>query len=543
MGDQDDVLRRGAPWWRKATFYQVYVRSWRDSGGDGTGDLAGIREGLGYLGSLGVDALWLSPTMPSPNHDWGYDVSDYYGVQPDLGTSEDLEQLIKEAAEHDIYVLLDLVPNHSSDAHPWFLASRSGPQDEYRNWYVWAPPKPGGGPPNNWIAATGEPAWTLDETNGDEANREYYLHNFLPEQPDLNWWEPAVHAEFEDILRYWFQRGVAGFRIDVAHGLYKDAQLRDDPPASPSDPPETRRGGLKPTYSSHRPEVHGVYKRWRQIADGYNPGKVLLGETWEFDYQRLGDYYGRDEPELHLCFNFPFVMSKFGSRELAGVVGATLAAMPSGNTAVWTASNHDVGRFPSRWCGGDQRAVKAALLVMATLPGSMVLYYGDEIGMEDVDIPRDLQVDEITRDRPGPSRDRCRTPMPWNGEKNAGFTTPSARPWLPFGDYSRINVQAEDADPSSVLSFWRKLGQLRRSGSIGALSGMETLFLDDKAWAYRSGGATTVANLSPEPVDVQLASPAGNVLATTSTGEEGNEAGQRVRLGPWEALVAASGEG
>jgi alpha-glucosidase len=534
MADQDRPSKNSSPWWRGATFYQVYVRSWRDSNGDGTGDLAGILDGLDYLESLSVDGIWLSPTMPSPNTDWGYDVSDYYGVHPDLGSTDDLERLVKEAASRGISVLLDLVPNHTSSAHPWFVDALSGPSAKHRDWYVWAPPKAGNAPPNNWISATGAPAWTFDAPSG-----QYYLHNFLPTQPDLNWWNPAVPAEFESVLRYWWDRGVAGFRIDVAHGLYKDRQLRDNPPATPDDPPESLRDGLRTVYNSHRPEVHEIYRRWRKIADGYQPGRVLLGETWEFDYERLGDYYGRDEPELHLCFNFPFVFSHFSARDIAGVVEATLAGLPAGATPTWTASNHDVGRFPSRWCNNDPRAVKAALLVMATLPGTMVLYYGDELGMTDVDIPRHLQLDEISLARPGvPGRDRCRTPMPWTGGKDGGFTTPSARPWLPLGEHRSLNVQAEHADPTSVLNFWRRLGALRRSGQIGMPGQLETLLLDDQCWAYRSGETITVANLSPEHAEVELPRGAGKVLASSTLGQEGNEADSRLSLGPWQALVA-----
>src|SRR5579875_491169 len=525
---------RPGPWWDGATFYQLYVRSWKDSNGDGTGDIPGITSGLDYVASLGVDAIWLSPTMPSPNTDWGYDVSDYYGVQPDLGALDDLDMLVKEAGRRGISVLLDLVPNHTSDQHPWFQDALSGKGAGHRNWYVWAPPKPGGGLPNNWISATGAPAWTWEEKSG-----EYYLHNFLPTQPDLNWWEQAVHDEFASVLRYWFDRGVAGFRIDVAHGLYKDRLLRDDPVASPADPPQTRRGDLKPTYSSHRPEVHEVYRRWRKVADGYDPGKVLLGETWEFDYRRLGDYYGREEPELHLGFNFPFVFAKFGSRDLASVVEATLAALPAGATPVWTASNHDVGRFPSRWCAGDQRAVRAALLVMATLPGTLVIYYGDEIGMTDVDVPPELQRDEMrAAGHHGPTRDRCRTPMQWSKGENAGFCAPTARPWLPLGDYNSTNVHDQDADPSSVLNFWRRLAALRRAGKIGGSPPVATLWLDDQVWAYRVGSATTVANLSPAQAEVSLPAPAGRALASTSPDKQDAELGTRLSLGPWEAFVS-----
>jgi alpha-glucosidase len=522
------------PWWRGATFYQIYVRSWKDTNDDGIGDLAGVTSGLDYLSSLGVGAVWLSPTMPSPNTDWGYDVSDYYGVHPDLGTHEDLDRLIEEAAKRGIKVLLDLVPNHTSSAHPWFVDALSGRQAAHRDWYVWAPPRPGGGPPNNWLSSTGAPAWTLDERSG-----EYYLHNFLPTQPDLNWWNPLVHEEFERVLRYWFDRGVAGFRIDVAHGLYKDALLRDDPPARPSDHPALLRGPLKPTYSSHRPEVHKVYERWREIAAGYEPERLLLGETWEFDLDRLAAYYGREKPELHMGFNFPFVFSPFTARGRAEVVEATLAALPEGATPVWTGSNHDVGRFPTRWCGGDERAVKTALLLMATLPGSVVLYYGDELGMGDVEVPVELQVDEMSLARPGePSRDRARTPMPWTAEANAGFTAPGARPWLPLGEHAKLNARSEEADPDSVLNFWRSLARLRSSALIGQLGHMERVHLDDQAWAYRVGAAMTVANLSPSPSKLTCAAGDAKVLAATGpTWQTGEEVPSELALEPWESVV------
>ncbi len=276
-----------SPWWQHATVYQIYVRSWRDSDGDGTGDLIGISEGLDYLKWLGVDAIWLSPTMPSPNKDWGYDVSDYYGVHPDLGTLADLDHLIAEASQRAISVMLDLVPNHTSNEHPWFLDASTGRGADYRDYYVWSDPRTDGGPPNNWLDATGSPAWSFDKRSG-----QYYLHNFLAAQPDLDWWYRPVHDEFDKILRYWFDRGVAGFRIDVAHGLYKDALLRDNPPPRPTDHEMVRRLKLRQVYNANRPEVHEVYRHWRQVADSYTPPRVLLGETWQFDFDRLGDYYG-----------------------------------------------------------------------------------------------------------------------------------------------------------------------------------------------------------------------------------------------------------
>src|SRR5690242_9900491 len=280
-----DAMAKGPRWWQGATLYQIYVRSWRDTDADGYGDLPGVIAGLDYLAWLGVDAIWLSPTMPSPDEDWGYDVSDYLGVHPDLGTLADMDKLIAEAGQRGISVVLDLVPNHTSSAHPWFIDARSGPASAHRDYYVWADPVKGeggagGGPPNNWLDATGAPAWTLDTASG-----QYYLHNFLPSQPDLNWWEPRVHEEFREILRFWLARGVAGFRVDVAHGLYKDALLRDNPP-------QVGRGrlagafGLRLVYSLNRPETHAVFRDWRKLADGYSPPRVLLGETWVGDLAR-----------------------------------------------------------------------------------------------------------------------------------------------------------------------------------------------------------------------------------------------------------------
>ena len=291
----------GHRWWHGAVIYQLYVRSWRDSNDDGYGDLRGIIERLDYLSQLGVDAVWLSPTMPSPDDDWGYDVSDYTGVHPELGTLADLDELIEQAGQRGMRVLLDLVPNHTSSAHPWFADAASGREAEHRRYYVWADPRPDGGRPNNWLDFTGRPAWQWHDSG------QYYLHNFLPGQPDLNWWEPAVHQEFARILEFWFERGVAGFRIDVANGLYKDAELRDNPPLD-SDNPLEGVFGLRFVYNSNRPETHGVYRDWRKIAESYSPERLLLGETWVPDAQRLAAYYG-DNDELQLGFNFPFALA------------------------------------------------------------------------------------------------------------------------------------------------------------------------------------------------------------------------------------------
>jgi alpha-glucosidase len=509
-------------WWEGAVLYQVYVRSFADSNGDGYGDLAGIIGRLDYLSWLGADGIWLSPTMPSPDEDWGYDVADYRSVHPQLGTLADLDKLVTEAGRRGIRVLLDLVPNHTSSAHPWFTAARSGRDSPYRDYYVWADPAAGGGPPNNWLDATGASAWTLDEASGQD-----YLHNFLPSQPDLNWWNPAVHAEFEQILRYWFDRGVAGFRIDVAHALYKDALLRDNPPADASIHPRMAGHGLNPVYNYNRPETHEVYRRWRRIAESYTPARLLLGETWVFPVERMVPYYG-DDDELQLAFNFPFLFSELP--DLPEAVARTMAALPPRACPVWTGSNHDVPRLASRWADGDERKTRLALLILLTLPGTTTLYYGDEIGMTNSDVPPELQRDEMSRhsDHWRGSRDCARTPMQWSPEPGAGFSRPEITPWLPFGDYQRVNVAAQRDQPGSVLTLVRGLIELRRA----ELSGNATSYqqLATEPWTYRAGSLMVAANLSDSPVPT----PPGEVLIS-SDGQPGDGV-----LAPWQGVVVKS---
>ncbi|HEX6932821.1 MAG TPA: alpha-amylase family glycosyl hydrolase [Streptosporangiaceae bacterium] len=517
----------GRRWWQGATLYQLYVRSWQDSDGDGYGDLRGIIGRLDYLEWLGIDGIWLSPTMPSPDQDWGYDVSDYLSVHPELGSLDDLDALIAAAAGRGMRVLLDLVPNHTSTAHPWFVESAASSQSSKRDYYVWAGPAPDGGPPNNWLDFTGQPAWQWDAGSG-----QYYLHNFLPSQADLNWWHPAVHEEFTRILRFWFDRGIAGFRIDVAHGLYKDALLRDNPPAD-DDGPLTGRFGLRSVYNENRPEVHAVYRDWRSIADGYDPPRLLLGETWVGDVAELATYYGHDD-ELQLAFNFPMVFAGFSAAELSSVVARTLDALPPGGCPVWTASNHDVGRFASRWCGGDHAKVKLALLVLATLPGTLVLYYGDEIGMPDVTVPPELTRDRLGGNSARLSRDRARTPMQWDDSPTGGFTAPGVAGWLPVGDLARCNVAAQRADPASVLSFCRDLIRLR-GDRAGSGLGYERLASPDGVWRYAAADLEVVANVSDQ--HVRLPGPvAGEVLLTTA-GQRG-QASQGI-LAPWEGVISA----
>ncbi|HKD88972.1 MAG TPA: alpha-amylase family glycosyl hydrolase [Streptosporangiaceae bacterium] len=524
------------PWWHGAVLYQLYVRSWRDSNGDGYGDLRGIIERLDHLSWLGVDGIWLSPTMPSPDQDWGYDVSDYTGVHPELGTLEDLDALLAAAAERGIRVLLDLVPNHTSSAHPWFVDAVSARDAEHRDYYVWADPAPDGGPPNNWLDATGQPAWQWDA-----ATSQYYLHNFLPGQPDLNWWLPSVHAEFREILRFWFDRGIAGFRIDVAHGLYKDADLRDNPVLPPGSSRLDGRFGQRPVYNANRPETHSVYRDWRKIAEGYSPAKLLVGETWVGDLGRLASYYG-DGDELQLAFNFPFAFTDFNATRLADVVAQTMAALPADACPVWTGSNHDIGRFPTRWCAADERKARLALLVLSMLPGTVVLYYGDEIAMTDVDVPAGLQRDTMTLGGHNPqgNRDRARTPMQWDDSPSGGFTADGVRPWLPLPSSSlpatSRSVASQRDDHSSTLWLTRRLLALRRAELAGGASGLETLVSTKDQWVFQAGQLVVAANLSDRSVSLPAA--AGEVLLVSSGPDWQDRGLGSAVLGPWEGVVA-----
>ena len=294
-------------WWRSGVLYQLYPRSFADANGDGHGDLEGVIAHLDHLAWLGIDAIWLNPIHPSPNADWGYDVADYLDVHPDFGDLATLDRLIARAADHDIRVVLDLVPNHTSDRHPWFEDARTSRTAEHRDWYVWADAQPDGSPPNNWVSVFGGAAWTWDETT-----QQYYLHNFLAEQPDLNWWNEEVRSAFDDILRFWFDRGIAGFRIDVAHGIVKDVDLRDNPLAVEGDDALTRSLGQRQEFNMNRPEVHDVIRRWRAIADRYDQEPILVGETWVADLTRLMRFYGDGTDELHLALNVPFVFAELG---------------------------------------------------------------------------------------------------------------------------------------------------------------------------------------------------------------------------------------
>jgi alpha-glucosidase len=475
--------------------------------------------------------------MPSPNEDWGYDVSDYMGVHPDLGTLEDLDDLIAAAGERGIQILLDLVPNHTSDQHPWFQDALTGKDAEYRDYYVWAPPGPDGGVPNNWVSNFGGSAWTLDEASG-----EYYLNQFLPSQPDLNWWNQGVRDSFDEILRFWFARGIAGFRIDVCHAIVKDAELRDDPPVTTFDHAELQHRIVKPVYSSNRPELHDVLRRWRTVATEQKPERMLVGETYVLELDELMPYYGTGRDELHLAFNFLFVHADLDAKVMQGIVEGVEAGLPPDAWPVYTGSNHDVGRLATRWAQDDPRAARAALLMLLTLRGTPFLYYGDEIGLPNVPQDAETALDPVARRTGDPSRNRDvgRTPMPWNAEPGAGFTTPDATPWLPFGDLDAHNVAAHKQDPTSTLHLVRDLIALRRSEDDLTTGGYETLPAPDGAWAWRRGERyVSAVNFSDSPVTIGGLS--GRIAVGTDRDRDGEDVAGGLALGPWEGALVEVG--
>ena len=499
-------------WWRDGVIYHIYPRSFADWNGDGVGDLRGIAARLDHLAWLGVNGIWLSPINPSPNRDWGYDVSDYCDVHPDLGSLADLDRLIAEAGKRGIKVVLDIVPNHTSDQHPWF----SDPAK--RDWYVWSDR------PNNWVSHFGGSAWSKGPHNGG-----YYLHNFLPEQPDLNWWNPGVRDQFDRILRFWFDRGVAGFRIDVCHGIVKDRELRDNPPAGPDDEWLWRRYGQRFVYNENRPEVHEVLRHWREVAEEYDPGRLLMGETFTLSLADMAGFYGTPGgAELQLALNFPFLFSKFEAEALSSVVQSTENAIPEHGWPVWAGSNHDVSRFPTRWCEGDPRKVRCALLMLLTLRGTPVIYYGDEIGMEDAEVP-ESEAKDRTRT---PGRDAARTPMQWSPGAGAGFTAPGARPWLPVGDAGRANVADQARDPLSILHLTRDLIQLRPE----VTGGVHRIPSAPGTWVYGRGDHHLVMlNMAEQEAAIENVS--GSVLICTDRRRDGEQVSGRLRLAPWQGAL------
>lgn len=440
-----------AVWWKRGVIYQIYPRSFYDTNGDGIGDLEGIRRKLDYLVWLGVDAIWISPIYPSPMADFGYDVSEYCDIDPIFGSRADFDRLIAEAHAKGLKVILDFVPNHTSDRHPWFEESRSSRTSAKRDWYIWRDPKPDGSPPNNWISHFGGRAWEFDEASG-----QYYLHSFLREQPDLNWRNPELRAAMHEVLRFWLERGVDGFRVDVIWLLIKDEALRDNPPNPAYQPEQPEIQRHLHLYSADQPEVHDVIMEMRRTLDEFDE-RVLIGEIY-LPLERLVDYYGKDLSGAHLPFNFQLLHTAWNARDIAKLVGEYEAALPPGGWPNWVLGNHDQKRIAARV--GEEQARLAAMLLL-TLRGTPTMYYGDELGIGRVEIPPESVRDPWALNEPGLGfgRDPSRTPMQWDGTAHAGFS--EAKPWLPIAD-AACNVEALKADERSILTLYRRLLEIRR---------------------------------------------------------------------------------
>jgi alpha-glucosidase len=526
----------GPQWWRSGVLYQIYPRSFADSNADGVGDLPGVIAHLDHLAWLGIDGIWLSPITVSPNADWGYDVADYCDVDPAYGTLHDLDRLVAEAGKLGIRILLDLVPNHTSSRNAWFEAALADRESAYRDYYVWQDQRPDGAPPNNWVSSFGGPAWTLDDSSG-----QWYLHNFLPEQPDLNWWNESVRDEFDKILRFWFDRGVAGFRIDVCHMIVKDAELRDNPPTDESDPWLMQVFGQRPVYNACRPEVHDVLRRWRRIADQYDPPRLLVGETNVDRVEDLVPFYGAGD-ELNLGFNFPFVEAAFDPEALSGVVDKTGELLPDHAWPVWTGSNHDVSHLATRWAAGDASKVKLALMMLLSLRGTPVLYQGDEIGLEDTDIEREDVLDPVGLPYwPAyKGRDPERNPMPWRPGSGGGFTEPGVRTWVTMGDPDASNVSDQRVDPESVLNFVRDLIALRRVTPDLQLGDTVRTAAPAGCWAWRRGSSVTVIlNMSDD--DARMEGVQGRIAAGTDRSRDGETLDKTLHLAAWTGVVIIAG--
>lgn len=449
-------------WWQRGVIYEIYVRSFQDSTGDGVGDLGGIIERLDYLNgtddSLGVDALWLTPFYPSPMADFGYDVKDYCDVDPLFGDLETFDRLVEEAHTRDLKVIIDYVPNHTSDEHPWFIESRSSRDNPKRDWYIWRDPKPDGSPPNNWGSYFGGPAWTYDESTG-----QYYLHQFAREQPDLNWRNPEVRDAMYDVLRFWLERGVDGFRIDVVGLIIKDEQLRDNPPDPDVDieslHPNDIQGRHKQVYNLDQDEVFDILTDFRQIMDEYGD-TYAVGELW-FDLPRWVKYYGEEGRGLHMPFNFRLIHQPWDAQAMQASVDEMEAALPKFAWPNYVLGSHDFPRLASRI--GAERMRLAAMLLLS-LRGTPTLYYGDELAIPNVEISED-QVQDPQGKILGVERTRdvARTPMQWDASEHAGFCAPETEPWLPFTeDYEARNVEVMSDEPASLLNLYRKLLRYRR---------------------------------------------------------------------------------
>lgn len=496
-------------WWADAVFYQVYPRSFADSDGDGVGDLDGVSARLDYLAALGVDALWLNPVMVSPMADHGYDVADPRDVDPLFGGLDALDRLLAAAHDRGIRITMDLVPNHTSSAHPWFVEALADPWRRDRYIFRDGRGPRGDAPPNNWVSVFGGPAWTR-VTEPDGSPGQWYLHLFDPAQPDLNWNHPEVFEDLEKTLRFWLDRGVDGFRIDVAHGMAKPPELPD---MAVTDTALLRNSDDDPRFDND--SVHDIHRFIRTVLDDY-PDAVAVGEVWVHGNERFARYLRPDE--LHLGFNFRLVQADFDAGAVHDAIdNAVAAANLAGATPTWTLSNHDVEREVTRYGGGTRglARARAMALVMLALPGAVFVYNGEELGLPNVDLPDEVLQDPVW-ERSGHTergRDGCRVPMPWSGNAPPFGFSSTADTWLPMpAEWAALTVQRQQVDPSSTLQFYRRAIELRAGRAEFTGSRIELTTADDVLTLRREGGLTCVLNTGSEPAPL----PPGQILLSSA---------------------------
>jgi alpha-glucosidase len=522
----------GAAWWQTGVIYQIYPRSFQDTDGDGIGDLNGIASRLSHLVELGVDAIWLSPIFPSPMADFGYDVTDFCGVDPIFGTIDDFDRLLAQAHGAGLKLMLDFVPNHTSDQHPWFLESRSSRSSAKRDWYIWRDPKPDGAPPNNWLSEFGGSAWTLDEATG-----QYYYHAYLDAQPDLNWRHPEVRTAMLDVLRFWFSRGVDGFRVDAIHHLLEDQQLRDNPvnPDWHEGMSPARR--LIRLHTMDQPEVHDAIAAMRRVADEFGD-RLLIGEAY-LPIDRLMSYYGVDLTGFHLPFNFHLISTPWKPEAVAHLIRDYEAALPPGGWPNWVLGNHDRSRVASR-IGREQARVAAMLLL--TLRGTPTIYQGEEIGMQDAPIGPEQVRDPWERNVPGLGlgRDPVRTPMPWSADTHGGFTT--GKPWLPVDMSGTADVRRQRTDQASSLSLYQRLLRLRKAEPALSRGSYVEVWHNHSVLVYErqhdSRRLQIALNMSAHTQALPPGLPAGRTLLSSALIELADGAAWHSdRLRPHEGLI------
>jgi alpha-glucosidase len=517
-------------WWQRGIIYEIYPRSFQDSNGDGIGDLPGIVSRLDYLVALGVDALWIAPVFPSPMADFGYDVADYCDIDPIFGTLSDFDRLLNAAHERGLKIILDFVPNHTSDQHPWFLESRSSRDNPKRDWYLWRDAAANGGPPNNWLSNFGGPAWQWDEIT-----RQYYCHSFLKEQPDVNWRNPQLCEAMFDVLRFWLNRGVDGFRVDVLWLLIKDDQFRDNPPNPGYQPNDPATHRLLQVYNADRPEVHGLVAAMRSVFDSYSD-RVLIGEIY-LPNSRLVSYYGEDLRGAHLPFNFQLILCAWNAEAIARVIREYEAALPPGAWPNWVLGNHDQSRISTR-VGAGQARVAAMLLL--TLRGTPTIYYGEEIGMTNVPIPPAEVQDPAEKNQPGLGlgRDPERSPMPWDSSPQAGFST--TQPWLRIGaDHESVNVSNLEQERNSIINLYRALIRLRRTNEALISGRIQEVAVDGSVLRYEREDHeqhfSVLLNLGHVQQEVHVAE--GRIVITTFLDREDQLVAGKIALRPSEGMI------